>query len=1440
MVRSSGKLPGKSDGNRVPRAPAKPPHDEVEPVHQLNVLVIDDDSVDRMTIARALGLSKLKPKFSEAGDIASGLDLIKHQPFDVVLLDHILPDGKSPDFLRRLRDANLRLPVVITTGFGDEMLVADLLKSGASDYLPKDRISADSLTRAISHAVRVHKAEEELQKRDILLSASAEAATLLQSNDDRLSVITGALAVLGRAITVDRLTVYELQALGAKKEPAFSHRFEWERQPDETKFNDPYLQNIGFDGLGILRWHAVLVAGHSIGGPIPSFPPDERKAFEARGIRSLLMVPVMMGDRCWGFIQIEDRRAERTWSDREKSILTGLATGIGSRMMRRRTDEALRQNEERYRSIVEDQTDPVSRVLPDGTVTFVNAAYCRALGHPREEIVGRNVFQVHPEYLHELIRRQLAPLTPQSPTNTQVFRYIAPDGKILWFEWIVRGIFNSRGQLTEYQGVGRDITTQKQAESALRDSESRYRALIENIPVISYAALLDKSSTTQYISPQVQSVTGFTPADYRANPNLWMERLHPDDRERVLAELHRCVEARVPFMCEYRMIAKDGQTIWFLDQATYVMGPENQPSLLQGVMYNISDHRRAEAALRESEEKYRTLIENVNIGIFRNTGRPNGRFIQTNMAHARILGYESVEDLMGVRIEDLYENPAERKPILDELKNWGFIRNREVRLKKKDGSMIWAALSARATLDKDGNIQYVDGVVEDITDRKRTEQALSESKDYLHKILNTIADPVFVKDHEHRFVLNNDAYCALTGRPREQILGKTDRDFFPTEQVEVFWKYDRDVLESGVETVNEETLTDARGAVRTIVTKKTRYIDPTGRRFIVGVVRDITDRKRMEDALRESGEKYRLLVEDLPLGVFRKDPNDRFIQANRAFAQMFGYDSADHALTIEIEQLCEDDTQRRLLTDKILQRDELTNEEVKARKRDGTVFWVSLSARVKRGSDGELLWVDGLVEDINERKRAEDALRESEERYRGLTEASPDAVYLCAPDGRVLYTNAVACRMMRRTPETVAGAAQEQLFDADAAQRHIETIRRVSHTGELYTTETPEKLKDSEIWVDTRLVPIRNNQGQVTGVLGISRDISQRKRIEAALRESEENFKAVAENALDGIIVINPDGKIVYANRRISEISGYPMEELLKIGIHELAHPTERDRLLGFTRERLTGGRAPHRYESMGVRKDGRVVPLEVASTRTSWQGKPASLAIMRDITEQKQIEEVRRQLASTLMEIQEEERKKISAMLHDHLGQLLTLTRLELGSVHAGDEVSRKSVSNALQRLDEALRSVRHLAVSLRPPILDDLGIDVALETLTEEFGDNPDIETFFEKKGPTPSLGEAEETSLYRVLQEALTNAAKHSGATRIDVTLQTDDRQVCLEVRDNGKGFDPHSILPQKGIGFIGMQERLRRCGGKLDVQSETGKGTTIRAVLPQGGATGRETS
>lgn len=264
-------------------------------------------------------------------------------------------------------------------------------------------------------------------------------------------------------------------------------------------------------------------------------------------------------------------------------------------------------------------------------------------------------------------------------------------------------------------------------------------------------------------------------------------------------------------------------------------------------------HRFMEG-LRESEEKYRGIFENALEGLYQSS--LEGRFLDANPALAHILGYDSPEELIA-GITDIrhqfYVNPEDRDILLAAISNHKKAFGFEVQAYRRDGRTIWISISARLRYDQEGKPELIEGFITDITARKQAEEALAESRNYLDEIINSVGDPMFVKDRQHRWVLVNNAMCAIMGRSRNELLGKTDYDYHLKHEADIFWAKDELVFADGMVNINEETYTDSQGFIHTILTKKTLYTDKNGEKFIVGIIRDITEQKQAD--------KERLLLE---------------------------------------------------------------------------------------------------------------------------------------------------------------------------------------------------------------------------------------------------------------------------------------------------------------------------------------------------------------------------------------------------------------------------------------------------------------------------------------------------------------------------------------------------------------------------------------------------
>ena len=270
----------------------------------------------------------------------------------------------------------------------------------------------------------------------------------------------------------------------------------------------------------------------------------------------------------------------------------------------------------------------------------------------------------------------------------------------------------------------------------------------------------------------------------------------------------------------------------------------------EALRQEIVEHHQAQEALAQEEFFMRTLMEHVPVHIyFKDT---QSRFLRVNQSMARLFGLSDPAKAVGKDDSAFFTSEHAQAALRDEqeiIRTGRPVVDLEEKETWPDRPPTWVSTTKMPLRDSTGRIMGTFGISRDITDRKRMVQALQESRDYLDQIINCIGDPIFVKNRQHQYVLVNNAQCLFAGKTRAELLGKTDADFFPREQVEVFWAKDDLVMETGQESVNEEVITDPQGEIRTIITKKTLFQDAEGEKHIVGVTRDITERKRMEERI---------------------------------------------------------------------------------------------------------------------------------------------------------------------------------------------------------------------------------------------------------------------------------------------------------------------------------------------------------------------------------------------------------------------------------------------------------------------------------------------------------------------------------------------------------------------------------------------------------------
>jgi len=482
-----------------------------------------------------------------------------------------------------------------------------------------------------------------------------------------------------------------------------------------------------------------------------------------------------------------------------------------------------------------------------------------------------------------------------------------------------------------------------------------------------------------------------------------------------------------------------------------------------------------------------------------------------------------------------------------------------------------------------------------------------------------------------------------------------------------------------------------------------------------------------------------------------------------------------------------------------------------------------------------------ILQDATETKRAQQALADAEGKYREMFENAQEGIFQSTPDGRYLTANPALARMHGvDSPEVVMRERTNISRAAYADPVRREAFKKLMESeGFVRGFEFQLSRRDGEqIWVSVNARVVRDEQGGTTYYEGTGLDITERRRAQEQLKDSEERYRELFENSRDAIYVHDLGGRYVSVNRAAELLSGFDRQEILGKHYSNFIAP----RNLKNAREsfcRKLDAPVETVYEAEVVCKNGHRIPVEISSRMIYRDGHPIGVqGIARDITERKRAQQTLQNYSRRLVEVQEAERQNLSRELHDEIGQALTAIRINLEWIRRSDIAAPEAlprIDESVEAVDDAVRRVRELALELRPSLLDDLGLASALRWYVDRFavrtGINAKVVGDIQRTNQIPH---EIETAAFRIVQEALTNVARHSFATRVSIDISQRNGELHLEVYDNGIGFDSETILngksPASALGLRGMQERALAVNGEISMISQPRAGTHILLAVP----------
>jgi PAS domain S-box-containing protein len=1048
------------------------------------------------------------------------------------------------------------------------------------------------------------RADQARRRRNLELGLLHRAAQAFGSTLDLEKLLTTVLEEVRRALDVDGCSI-------------------WLSDPQTDELVCHGAAGLGSEivqgwrlapGEGFVGW--VTARGRSL--IVPDARDDERHftgvdAETGMEIRSVLAVPLRVKDRVIGTLEAVDAEVGRL-APTDRRLLEPLAAlaaiaiqnarlyeaaeaEIAERM---RAEEALRESEQHYRVLFEHLPIPVFTKNRQGEYTSCNAANQRywdvnPVGRTDAEILA-------PEVATALREADLRVMETGNVLTVEEYLPGTPlgDRQVLTRKASLR---DSRGNTVGILGASIDITERKQAEKALRESQERFKSLVETMN--DGLSLLDETGNFSYVNDRFCEMLGYSRDELIGSHHLGVVADEYWERHKKI--LGERMEGKSE-VYETVFKRKDGERVPVILAGSPLFDQDGNYRGAIGAATDITERKRAEEALRDSEERYRSLFEKTPIGLYRTT--PDGTILEANPALVNVLGYGDRDSMLAASALDLYVDPDDRSRglrQLDAADEWAGV---ELRLRRRDGRIIWVLDTGRATRDDDGRIRYYDGALQDITERRRAEEALRRRAEELAALQATVLDitarhdlPTLLQTivahavellngraggmylcdpdrEEARCVVSYNTPVDFTGRVLRYGEGaagtvaqtgepliiddyrawsgraavyEEEQPFTAVLSAPMMWQGQVTGVIHVLHDVETRRFTEAELELLTLFASHAA-IAVENARLLEQARKEIAERVQAEEALRKSEEKYRLTSENMPVVVYSALPDEHSTSvflSGRA-EELTGYSVeeflADPNLWPSIVHQEDEDFVWERINDH--RRDKTTLDvEYRIMTRDGVTKWIRDKARPALDENGEIVRIDGFMEDITEHKQAEEALRASEERLRSFMESASDSFYLLDSDLHFVQVNRRGLNVIGKPEEEVIGKDIRDIVpdvvDSGRYEEHLKVLK----------TGRPFAIGDfipHPVFGDLHFILKSFKVGDGLGV--IATDITELKRTERALRESERQKELILDSTAEMVAYYDTDLRVIWANRAAGESVGRSPEELVGLHCYEIWH----------------------------------------------------------------------------------------------------------------------------------------------------------------------------------------------------------------------------------------------------------------------------------------------
>ncbi len=976
----------------------------------------------------------------------------------------------------------------------------------------------------------------------------------------------------------------------------------------------------------------------------------------------------------------------------------------------------------------------------------------------------------------------------------------------------------------------------------LMESEKRYRMLVETMN--DGLCMLDDSAHVAFVNERFCDKTGYSHEE--AIGRSIFDFFDEHNRRIVVEQLakRRMGEEEA---YELAWSLKNGGIMHSIVSPRALFDDHGTFQGSFAVITDITDRRSAEEKLRESEERYRLIVENMPLLICRLLPK-TGDITFVNDEYCNYFN-KSYAELVGKSFLALIPESEhqEVKNHFESLNKDNPVITYEHQVITPDG-VRWQRWIDQALFDEHDNVIEYQSIGMDITERKQAEEALREERDRAQTYLDVVGAIIVVLDHEGRVTLINRRGCEVLGYSEEEILGKNwIANFIPErERNRISRGFDRaiagkvhmgDLYENPVLTKSHEE--------RIILWNNAVIRDDDGNLIsIISSGEDITERKQAEEAMQESEEKLSEIVQGSSIPTFVIDSNHVITHWNRACENLTGY-SADEMINSQKQWMPFYSDKRPIMADFVASSSaEKDIESYYSRifKKSSVIEgayeaedffphlgeggrWLFFTAAPLRNSEGRIIGAIETLQDITEQKTFENSLQESEKKYRMLVETMNDGIVMVDENNLVTFTNDKFCQMTGCSKDEIIGHGLENLIFEEDRQKFLDEMekRKVGYQEKYEIALQPSRGNRVYTIVSPRLILDENNG--YAGSFGIFTDITERREMEEELRHSEERYRTIFETSGSAMIIIDEDMTISQVNNETEKITGYSRDEIIgnkKFTDFLKKNQLERSIIYHHLR-REEPDSVPHQYEFNFINRSGE--ERDGIASISMIPGTNASVVSIQDITE-------RRRLEKEILNISMLEQQRIGQDLHDDLGQILTGTGFFCELLIK--KLSEKSIPEAADAREihklimEAKEHTRVLSKGLCPVDIGLGGITTAIKQIVDNTEKVFSIRCTFDYDSDILIEDSTVETQLYYIVQEAVTNSIKHGKAENLNIVLKKVGKKIHLNIRDDGIGI-PEAIDLAKGLGLRIMLYRAGVIGASINIYRNGERGTVVSCIM-----------